>query len=65
VVFQKVVASMMMVDDRVVKVIVDKNKLTKMFILTRPAFFTIEHRRMKSVCYYATVAQFDVLYLDM
>jgi hypothetical protein len=34
-------------------------------ILTRPAFFPIEHRRTESVCYYATDAQFDVLYLDM
>jgi hypothetical protein len=36
-----------------------------MIILTRPAFFPIEHRRTESVCYYATDAQFDVLYLDM
>jgi hypothetical protein len=27
--------------------------------------FPIEHRRTESVCYYATDALFDVLYLDM
>jgi hypothetical protein len=34
-------------------------------ILTRPAFFPIEHRRTESVCFYATESQFDILYLNM
>jgi hypothetical protein len=34
-------------------------------ILTRPAFFPIEHSRTESVCYYAIESLFDVLYLDM
>jgi hypothetical protein len=34
-------------------------------ILTRPAFFPIEHRRTESVCYYAIESLFDALYLDM
>jgi hypothetical protein len=37
----------------------------KIFILTRPAFFPIEHRRTESVCYYAIKSLSDVLYLDM
>jgi hypothetical protein len=35
------------------------------YILTRPAFFAIEHRRTESVYYYAIKSLFDVLYLDM
>jgi hypothetical protein len=45
------------------------NRLNNLFqlhvILTRPAFFLIEHRGTESVCYYAIKSLFDVLYLDM
>jgi hypothetical protein len=34
-------------------------------ILTRPAFFPIEHRRTEIVYYYAINSLFDVLYLDI